>query len=78
MAELFLRNVPSKFEKKPQQLRKTDWIGEEPFLSFFTLLHYYSIRRVYQVHGTADRQSIHKKFLTPKEKTSALIHGRWG
>ena len=45
---------------------------------FFKLLHYYSIKRMYQIHEAGDRRSIHKKCITPKEKTSLIIRRRWG
>ena len=48
---------------------------EEFFLKLFVN---FSIKRVYQIHETGDRQSIHKKIISPKQKTYLIIRKLWG
>ena len=51
-------------------IAKEESSTEEFFYSLSKLLHYYSIERMYQIHETGDRRSIHKKLISPKEKSN--------
>ena len=42
------------------------------FSTVFKLIHYYSIKVMYQIQETGDRWNIHKKFLTPKKKDKSI------
>ena len=70
--------TPSRILKSSFNNRQKNRIIEEFFYSRFKLLHYYSIKRMYQIHETKDRRSTHKKFTTLKEKKSLIIRRRWG